>query len=278
MTAFLQYSDSKDANKNRYFANDAQGQALTVIQGNFDGKNGHLNVGQAFDNAVARTGNLVKAQYFFSANGQTVGSFGQLTDEDGDFKANFDVNYTPVSEQYPASVPSQVIVQRGDTLRLIAARVFGDASLWYVIAQENGLTDPDAALEEGTLLRIPNEVVSPSNSAWSFKPFDVSDAIGDATPTQPAPVQKKKKHGGLRGFLETLVVIVIAIVVTVYLGPVIGEAVGSALGAAGSVGCAAGYAVGYGIGAGIGSAASQGAAIALGVQEEFNWKAVGGRH
>lgn len=165
-------TDSKDATKSRYFANDAQGQALSVVQGNFDGKSGRLTVDQAFDNAVARTGNLVKAQYFFSANGQTVGSFGQLIDSEGVFKANFDVNFTPISSSYPGSIPTQLTVQTGDTLHSIAQRVFGDAGLWYVIAEENGLTDPDSALETGTQLRIPNDVIALSNNASTFKPFD----------------------------------------------------------------------------------------------------------
>ena len=256
----MQYSDKVDANKNRYFVNDAQGKALLATMGNFDGKQGRGTIAQAIAQAVARVGNTSKAQYFFSANGQSIGSFGQLLNEESDFEASFDVNFTPVSEQFPASTPSQLIVQKGDTLRSIAARVFGDASLWYVIAEENGLTNPDAALEEGTLLRIPNQVLSLANSAFSFKPFDVSDAIGDTTPTQPTP--RKKKHGGLRGFLTTVLIIVVAIVVTVFLTPYATAALGS-------------QALGAGAAAAVGSAASQGAAIGLGVQDEFSWKQVG---
>jgi YD repeat-containing protein len=254
----VQYSDIVDANKNRYFVNDASGKALLAVTGNFNGKSGNSVIGQAIGQAIARAGNTAKAQYFFSANGQSIGSFGQLTNEDGDFEANFDVNFTPVSEQF-TSQPSQVIAQAGDTLRAIAARVFGDPSLWYVIAEENGLTDPDAALEEGKLLRIPNRVLSLSNTSSSFKPFDVSDAIGDTTPTQPTP--KKKKHGGLRGFLTTIAVIVVAVVVTFLLTPYATAALGNFLG--------------YGAAAAAGSAASQGVAIAAGVQDEFSWGQVG---
>lgn len=229
-----------------------EGQALMAVQGNFDGKSGRLNINQAFDNALARTGNKVKAQYFFSANGQSIGSFGQLTGEGSAFEANFDVNYTAVSDNYPASVPSQLIVQSGDTLRTIAARIFGDASLWYVIAEENGLSDPDAALEAGTQLRIPNSVLNLSNDASSFKPFDVSDAIGDTTPTQPFP-KPKKGCGVLGQILVTIVAIVVTVIIQDYSGTTFGAILGAAAG----------------------SAASQGVAIALGMQEEFNWKQVG---
>jgi nucleoid-associated protein YgaU len=54
-------------------------------------------------------------------------------------------------------VPSQVIVQHGETLRSLAARAYGDSTLWYLIAEDNRLTDPDAVLEEGTQLRISRE-------------------------------------------------------------------------------------------------------------------------
>lgn len=152
------------------------------------GQAGRATVQQAFTLALGAPGpfNTTKAQHFFFANNQQVGSFGQLTD-DGQFQANFDVNYTPVSDHYSSATVSEVVVQQGDTLQGIAARVYGDSTLWYLIAEENGLTDPSSELTPGSVLRIPNEVVSLSNTATSFKPFDVQDAIGDTTPVQPMP-------------------------------------------------------------------------------------------
>lgn len=84
------------------------------------------NVAQAFSDALSRADNSQKLRHFFFANGQAMGSFGQLQDADGKFKANFDVNYTPISDDYPSSVPVSVVAQDNDTLRSIAARVFGD--------------------------------------------------------------------------------------------------------------------------------------------------------
>jgi len=281
--ALVSFTDSRDSNKDRYFANDALGQTLAVVQGRFDGVSGRLSVDQAFDNAVARTGNQVKAQYFFSANGQTVGSFGQLTDTEGAFRANFDVNYTPISASYPGRVPTQLVVQQGDTLRSIAARVFGDASLWYVIAEENGLTDPDASLNAGTLLRIPNDVVALSNNATTFKPFDVNDAIGDMTPTQPFP---KPKKGGC-GVIGQILIIIVAIVVTIYTaGAAAGMMGATSAGAGGTFAAGVGVFTGTSgltataaigaaaIGGAVGSAVSQGVAIAAGMQEGFDWTGV----
>ncbi len=282
----VSFVDTRDTSRNRYFANGASGQPLTVVQGNY-ATSAAQNT--AFQNALARKDNSVKAQHFFFANGQNVGSFGQLTDGGGTFKANFDVNYQPVSDSYPAAVPPEVVVQGGDTLRAIAARVFGDASLWYILAEENGLSNPDELLVEGTLLRVPNEVIALGNSATSFKPFDMSQALGDTTPTQPAPPPPKKKGCGVIGMI---IMVVIAIVVTVITAGAAAAAMGAVASGGGglfatgiaamtgglSVGGALG-AVGTGlvagaIGGAAGSIASQGFAIATGMQEKFDWKGV----
>jgi hypothetical protein len=135
------------------------------------------------------------------------------------FKASFDVNYQPVSSTYPANTPAEVVVQQGETLQLIAQRVWGDPSLWYLIAAANGLSDPSATLVTGRVLHLPNSVVSVSNSANSFKPYDVNAVIGDATPTQPAP--PPASQGGC-GVLGMVLMIIAAIVVTIYTAVVAG--------------------------------------------------------
>ncbi len=272
----ISFTDTKSADKSRYFANGVGGQPLLVVQGNI------TNVAQAFSDALARADNSKKSQYFFFANGQAVGSFGQLQDADGKFKANFDVNYTPISDEYPSSVPVSVVAQDGDTLRTLAARVFGDQNLWYVLAEENGLTDPDAAIEEGTVIQVPNEVISLSNSSGSFKPFNIADAIGDTSPTQPAPPRPKKKGCGVLG---QILMIVVAIVVTVYTaGALAGAASAATTGGtfatgasvlAGTSTLSTAAAVGIGAAAGAaGSIVSQGVGIATGMQEGFSWEQV----
>jgi YD repeat-containing protein len=254
----ISFTDSENANNNRYFANNANGQALLVVQGDIS------NVNQAFANALSRADNANRSQYFFFANGQNVGSFGQLQNEAGEFEANFDVHYTPISAHYPSSAPASTVAQAGDTLRTIAARIFGDANLWYVLAEENGLTDPDALIDEGTIVRVPNEVVSLSNASGSFKPFDASTAIGDTTPTQPLPPPPRKDGCGVIG---QILVIVVAIVVTWFTAGALSGAF-TALGPTGSA-----IATGA-VSAAAGSVASQGVAIAIGQQDSFSWKSV----
>jgi YD repeat-containing protein len=277
----ISFTDTESANKTRKFANGVNGQALLVVQGDI------TNVTQAFTDALSRADNSQKSQWFFFANGQQVGSFGQLQDADGKFKANFDVNYTAISDEYPSSVPVSVIAQNNDTLRTIAARVFGDQNLWYVLAEENGLSDPDAVIEEGTVIQVPNEVLSVSNSSSSFKPFNIGDAIGDTTPTQPAPPAPKKGCG----MLGMILIIVVAIVVTIFTAGAAAAAIGGVTAAGGGTGAVAlgtaalsgslvgtsAAAVGIGaaaIGGAVGAAASQGLAIAMGMQDSFDWKGV----
>lgn len=49
-----------------------------------------------------------------------------------------------------------IITEADDRLDLLANQFFGDASLWWVIATYNNLTNIDIKLEPGLQLRIPN--------------------------------------------------------------------------------------------------------------------------
>jgi len=288
----IQYVDAQNSGNNRYFLNNAQGQVLTVVQGN-DGTygsntqyGGNAAAMTAFTNALISGSGFFQsanAQYFFyDSKGNSVGTFGQLN---GGLKANFDVNFTPVSQQYPLEEPPKYVVEAGDTLSIIAMRVYGDASLWYIIAQANGLTDPNATLTQGSTLTIPNVVTAPHNNAQSFKPFDVSQALGDTTPTQPMP--PPPHHGGGCGGFGQLLVLVVAIVVTIYTAgaaaEVLAPAASTGAGAfstglgvlTGTASVSTGVAVTAGaVGAAVGSVVSQGVGIAIGEQSSFNWGAV----
>jgi len=55
--------------------------------------------------------------------------------------ADFDQNYEPISPSYPGFAASTYTVKNGDTLQSIARTVWGDADMWYLIADANGLTN-----------------------------------------------------------------------------------------------------------------------------------------
>ena len=180
------FENANSATSNRYFLNGTTGQPLVVIQGDYRDQTARSN---AFKLSQTRDDNTLKAQYYFYSQGNNIGTFGQLQGHDAagasnGFTANFDVNYQPISDAYPASTPSQVIAQAGDTLYLIAQRLYGDAALWYLIAEENGLSDPTQSISAGTVLRVPSKVISLANTYGIYKPFNLFDAVGNTSPAQ----------------------------------------------------------------------------------------------
>ncbi|MEI9997617.1 MAG: hypothetical protein WDM91_23685 [Rhizomicrobium sp.] len=199
--------------------------------------------------------------------------------------ADFDQSYDPVNGITYAGAPSHYTAQDGDTLAGIAAMVWGDASLWYLIADANGLSSPSDSLTAGTDLILPNKVVNLHNNASTFKVYDPNEAIGDTAPTVP----KQPKHDNGCGVLGQILLAVIAIAVTVVtagaavaaLGPVgmtLGEGIGAFFGVAGAAATTIGTAGFVAIGAGaaaLGSIVSQGVGLATGIQDSFNWGAVG---
>lgn len=194
--------------------------------------------------------------------------------------ADFDQNYQPINPNYPGRTAQSHIVQAGETLESIARSVWGDASLWYLLADANGLSSNDQ-LVAGLRLTLPNVVTNIHNNSETFRPYDVALALGDTTPTLPDPPPPPRRARGGCGVLGMVLIAVVAIVVTVFTAGVAATAMGSAMGGIMSTGAAvlggAGGFVGLGaavVGGAVGAAASQGVAIAIGAQEEFNWKGV----
>ncbi|MEI9997638.1 MAG: LysM peptidoglycan-binding domain-containing protein [Rhizomicrobium sp.] len=208
--------------------------------------------------------------------------------------ADFDQSYDPVNGITMAGAPSHYTAQDGDTLAGIAAMLWGDASLWYVIADANGLSSPSDSLTAGTDLIVPNKVVNVHNNSTTFKVYDPNEAIGDTAPTVPRPKQDKGC-----GLLGQVVLAVIAIVVTLVsygalAGPmstfaastlgldagVVSSTTAAVAGTAGVVAVGsdaaiAGAVMAGAIGGAAGSIFSQGVGLATGIQNSFNWNAVG---
>ncbi len=222
-------------------------------------------------------------QHYFYLNDAPVGSSGGLS------AADFDYNYTPVSAQYPAVTPGHYVVSQGDTLRSIALAVFGDAQLWYLIADANGLQG-DGDLVVGRNLTIPNRITNLHNDYQTFKPYSPGAIIGDTTPTLPDPPPPPAASGGGGcGGVGTLIVAIVAVVATVLTAgaalPALAGQVG-VYGSAWSIGTAAlsggfagmglsGAVIGAGlIGGAVGSIAGQLVGNALGVSDGFSWGAV----
>jgi len=151
------------------------------------------------------------------------------------------------------------VAQDGDTMQSIAQQVYGDASLWYVVADANGFSSATDAPAAGQTLKLP-EVTTNSNTSTTFKPYNPNQISGSTTPSLPqAPMPAPSAHHC--NALAEIVVIAVAVVVSwaTYgaLAPEADSWAGAVL-----AGAAAGAA---------GSAASQLAGDALGVSNGFDW-------
>ncbi|WP_336943006.1 LysM peptidoglycan-binding domain-containing protein, partial [Acinetobacter modestus] len=186
-----------------------------------------------------------------------------------------------------SSAATSYVVNNGDTLQSIALSVWGDASMWYMIADLNGLNTSDK-LTAGQILTIPNKVTNIHNNSETFRPYSPGEAIGDTQPTVPSPPpppKPKKKCGGI----AQIVMIIVAVVVTIYTAGAASAAFGAlaagtsvttAIGTTAlfSTGMAAlsGASIGAAmVGAAVGSAASQLVGKAMGAVDSFSWSQVG---
>lgn len=179
--------------------------------------------------------------------------------------ADFANSYDPInSYSQGSSGGGTYTVRTGDTLQSIAQAIWGDSSLWYKLAQANGLSGA-ASLAEGTTLVLPGGVVKSSYNANTVKPYNPAEAIGDLSPTTPAPQAPKKNKCGVFGMI---LLAVVAIAVTAWLGPQMIAAFSHVLGSVG------GAIVGGAVAGAAGSIASQAVGLATGIQDKFSWKGV----
>src|SRR5262249_13445580 len=158
----------------------------------------------------------------------------------------------PFNSYYQGSSAGSYTVNGGETLSSIAQSLWGDASLWWKLAQANGLSG-SSALAEGQTLVIPTGVNSVAHNTSTFSPLDPSDIIGNVSPTAATP-QPQPKHNTKCGFLGQIIVQVVAFVVARVLDhfiPGLGNPVANLIRSA--------------FIAGAGDAAGQGAAIAMNI-------------
>ncbi|MGT0244769.1 LysM peptidoglycan-binding domain-containing protein [Burkholderia pyrrocinia] len=193
--------------------------------------------------------------------------------------ADFDENYMRIDGTYPGASPGTWTVREGETLKSIASALWGDETLWYVLADANGLKSTDE-LKAGQTLTVPNKVTNVHNTASTFKPYDPGQAIGDTQPTLPDPPPPPSRGGGCGGFLP-VIAIVVAVVATVFTAGALAAPAGASLGTIMSTGATA-VTGGLGmagagaaaVGGAVGAAAGQGVMIAGGAQRGLDWKGI----
>jgi YD repeat-containing protein len=258
-----------------YFVDGAQVGEMTN-NGNYDPT--RLDYSNTF---VTRnwTANPISAPFRWNTQGGvTAGQFGGS-------------GYDPISptSNGMAGTDSRYTIREGDTLASVAASLWGDASLWYMIAEANGLSG-NQSLPAGTSLIIPDKVTNIHNSAKTFEVYDPNRALGDLSPTAAKPPKK----AGKCGMFGMIMLVAIAVAVTVITagaaaaiaapGLTLMQGIGVALGGSAVLGVGAasvtvsattfGLAVFGAIGAAAGSIVSQGVGVATGLQNKFSWKSV----
>ena len=142
-------------------------------------------------------------------DGEVVGTYGMIAGSTTQ-QVDFDLAFTPVTNSYPNAATGQYPVQSGDTLESIALSAYGDSSLWYLIADANGLSG-DGDLRVGQIINIPTKVNGVHNNASTVTPYDASKIVGSTTPSLPAP---QPKHGC--GVIGMIIMVVVAVVATVF--------------------------------------------------------------
>src|SRR2546427_6771618 len=128
--------------------------------------------------------------------------------------ADFDNNYQPITDSYPAHAAQSFVTRAGDSLQSIALALWGDSSLWYLLADANGLSGTQQ-LPADLRLTIPNVVTNVHNNAGTFRPYDAGLALGDTTPTLPNPPPPPQDDGcGTMGMIVVMVVVIIVCIFT----------------------------------------------------------------
>jgi len=160
----------------------------------FTGNNGTLNT----DYAATANMRLTTQGTGAFRNGATYGTYG----------LDLDSSYEATTSFRQGAAGGRYIVQGGETLQGIAQAIWGDASLWYKIAEANGLSG-NSTLIAGQALSLPAGVTRSHNNASTFKPYDAGEALGNTSPTTPKPPKKNKC-----GVFGQILIAVIAVAVT----------------------------------------------------------------
>lgn len=198
----------------------------------------------------------------------------------GPIRSDIDQNYAPISASYPAFTPGGYTVRSGDTLEGIARSVWGDATMWYLIADANGLMT-NANLRVGQLLVIPNKVTNFHNTSQTTRVYNPGELMGDVSPTLPeAPVPPPPPEGGGCGGAGMVLMVVVAIVVSVVTAGAALTVLAPGFTSVAAAVAAGGWATVGGlaaaaVGAAAGSIASQAVGMATGNIQSFSWSAVG---
>ncbi|MHB8387860.1 lipase family protein, partial [Metallibacterium sp.] len=201
----------------RVYSYDGGGQILGRTDGTVSGT-GSSATFTALAGATTANPDALAPQHDVYAEGHgiaTLGATGTIQLSDG------------LSAPAATARSNEYTAQAGDTLQSIAQNVYGNATLWYVIADANAISLDSSGnainLIAGTTLKLP-AVSNEQNSSQTFDPYNPLQRIGSTTPALayiPPPPQQHCND------LTTLIVVAVTIAVTVYTAGAAAEALGA---------------------------------------------------
>lgn len=279
-----------DNRYNRAFVNDAQGNALYVNQsaGAASDKGGRIQnePGGYIGGFIGDAFNPGHIQRQLVVNGEVMARYGDAPDSENPPQNGAVPKYVNTAEFHLDAAPLKLrdsnfsamnyTVVGGETLKTIARNVLGDSSLWWRIAEANGLAvSGDGELTAGQTLSIPKLALN-ANNADTFQPYDPSRVTGSLDSVLPAPASQNGGCGGL----GKIIMVVVAVVATLYTAGALATSAGSLFTTmqAGITALAPGGGLPFAYAAAAsaaGSVASQVAGNAMGIQSGFDWKSVG---
>ena len=171
-----------------------------------------------------------------------------------------------------------VAVKPGDTLQSLAQAAYGNADLWYLIADANGIATNSDLSRLGSV-KIPTSATATVTSSATGEVTSSSTTVYHSTDGGTAGISEsdfwnlvpgQPGHGGGGcGGLGKVLVMVVAVAVSFVAGPIVLAAMEGVMGAGLGATIAAGAVTGAAA-----SAASQVVGIGIGEQSGLNWKGV----
>ncbi|MBA3537894.1 MAG: LysM peptidoglycan-binding domain-containing protein, partial [Tatlockia sp.] len=245
----------------RYY--DANGQLIMATDWKTDGS-GISNSTQykisTFDGIQSRIDKNGQTNYLTVA-GKTIGDL-QLT-KDGSQHLNVYGGFTPVgkilgqnsffsraNEEQAAKSKAESIVANspqdntgtytvcaGDSLENIALQAYGDSSLWYLIADANGITDRHATnqLHNGQRLIIPAVATRQHLNTGTHQLMNSTEILGDLSATLPLPDSlttaspARSKNNSIFKKIAIAAISVVATVIAAAVFATLGGALGATL-------------------------------------------------
>ena len=168
--------------------------------------------------------------YEYDASGTQVGEYGWYADDTGAGNPVADPNgrsfvyldggsYAQVQQAAPVQVgtgQSGYTATGGENLAQVAQTVYGNAALWYLLANANGLTE-NSTLKAGEQLSVPSSSVTGMANSTTGKVYNANALEGSNLPNIKTP-QPPSSGSGCSTWGEILLVVIAVIVVIVTEG------------------------------------------------------------